>query len=394
MASMTPTLSSREQLPHARRVVVKIGSSSLTRPDGRLNVPALRKLVDVLAEEVQHGKQIVLVTSGSIAAGFMPLGFDKRPADVSSAQAAAAVGQSALMATYTDAFGAYDIQVGQILMTAGDTVRRSRYRHAVQVFERLLELGAVPIVNENDALATSELRFGDNDRLAALVAQLVGADALVLLTDVNGLYDAPPKHPGAKRIPVVHQMSDVAGIEVTGRGSSFGTGGMITKLQSAEMATVTGIPVVLTRAQDVAGALRGEDVGTWFSATNERRTRRKVWLEHAAQMTGRLVIDQGAVRALRDRGASLLAAGIREVRGDFAAGDPVEIVSEDGELIAHGLTGYDSVELPQMLGRSTHDMVESLGDDYGRSIVHRDDLILVRNTVTDVVTGGGLPVAD
>lgn len=394
MERMTPTISSRDQISKARRVVVKIGSSSLTRSDGRLNVPALRKLVDVLAEEVIAGKQIVLVTSGSIAAGFMPLGFEDRPSDISSAQAAAAVGQSALMSTYTDAFGAYDIQVGQILMTAGDTVRRSRYRHAVQVFEKLLELGAVPVVNENDALATSELRFGDNDRLAALVAQLVGADALVLLTDVDGLYDAPPKQPGAKRIPTVNDMSEVAGVEVTGRGSSFGTGGMITKLQSAEMATVTGIPVVLTRAQDVAAALRGDDVGTWFGATNERRTRRKVWLEHAAQMTGRLVVDPGAVRALRDRGASLLAAGIRDVRGDFAAGDPVEIVSEEGELIAHGLIGYDSVELPQMLGRSTHDMVEELGDDYGRSIVHRDDLILVRNTVTDVVTGGGLPVAD
>ncbi|MGO1542999.1 MAG: glutamate 5-kinase [Gulosibacter sp.] len=391
---MTPAIRDRSQLPDAHRVVVKIGSSSLTRTDGRLNVPALRKLVDVLAEEVSRGKQIVLVTSGSIAAGFMPLGLDKRPTDVSTSQAAAAVGQSALMSTYTDAFGAYDIQVGQILMTAGDTVRRSRYRHALQVFERLLELGAVPIVNENDALATSELRFGDNDRLAALVAQLIGADALVLLTDVNGLYDAPPSHPGAKRIAVVEHMTDVAGVEVTGRGSSFGTGGMITKLQSAEMATVTGIPVMLTRAQDVAAALAGEDVGTWFRATDERRTRRKVWLEHAAQMTGRLVIDQGAVRALRDRGASLLAAGIREIRGDFATGDPVEIVSEEGELIAHGLTAYDSIELPRMLGRSTAEMVEDLGEDYGRSIVHRDDLILVRNTVTDVVTGSGLPVAD
>ncbi|SJM49089.1 Glutamate 5-kinase / RNA-binding C-terminal domain PUA [Gulosibacter sp. 10] len=373
---------------------MKIGSSSLTRADGRLNVPALRKLVDVLAEEVLAGKQIVLVTSGSIAAGFMPLGLDRRPNDIATSQAAAAVGQSSLMATYTDAFGAYDITVGQVLMTAADTVRRSRYRHAHQVFERLLELGAVPIVNENDALATSELRFGDNDRLAALVAQLVGADAMFLLTDVDGLYDAPPSQPGAKRIPVVEKMSDVAGVQVTGRGSAFGTGGMITKLQSAEMATVTGIPVVLTRAQDVAPALRGEDVGTLFVPTNGRRTRRKVWLEHAAQMTGRLVVDDGAVRALRDRGASLLAAGIRQVIGDFAAGDPVEIVSLEGELVAHGLIAYDSNELPGMLGRTTNEMVAELGEDYGRSIVHRDDLIIVRNTVTDVVTGSGLPIAD
>lgn len=391
---MTHPILDRENLPDAHRVVVKIGSSSLTRIDGRLNIPALRKLVDVLAEEVLAGKQIVLVTSGSIAAGFMPLGLDQRPGDTATKQAAAAVGQSALMATYTDAFAAYEISVGQILMTAGDTVRRSRYRHALQAFERLLELGAVPVVNENDALATSELRFGDNDRLAALVAQLVGADALVLLTDVDGLYDAPPSQPGSKRIRKVETLADVAEVEVAGRGSAFGTGGMITKLQSAEMATLTGIPVILTRSQDVARAIRGEDVGTWFVPNRSRRARRKVWLEHAAQMTGRLIVDAGAVRALRDRGASLLAAGIREVRGDFEAGDPVEVVSESGEIIANGLISYDSLELPQMLGRTTSDLREDLGEDYGRSIVHRDDLIIVTNTVTDVVTGSGLPVAD
>jgi glutamate 5-kinase len=236
---MTSPIVDRAQLPNAQRVVVKIGSSSLTRADGRLNVPALRKLVDVLAEESLAGKQVVLVSSGAIAAGFMPLGYDVRPSDVAGSQAAAAVGQSALMAQYTDAFGAYEITVGQILMTAADTLRRDRYTHVAQAFERMLELGAVPIVNENDALATSELKFGDNDRLAALVAQLVRADALVLLTDVNGLYDAPPKQPGASRISVVEHMEDVAGVQVTGRGSAFGTGGMVTKLQSAEMATTT-----------------------------------------------------------------------------------------------------------------------------------------------------------
>lgn len=391
---MNSPIRERAQLAQAHRIVVKIGSSSLTRPDGRLNIPALRKLVDVLAEEVLRGKQIVLVSSGAVAAGFVPLGLAKRPSDLATAQAAAAVGQSSLMATYTDAFRAYDLTAGQILLTAADTVRRHRYRHVVQAFERMLELGAVPIVNENDALATSEFRFGDNDRLAALVAQLVRADAMVLLTDVNGLYTAPPTTPGAKRIPVVHDLRDIQGVEVTGRGSAFGTGGMITKLQSAEMAMVTGIPTMLTTAGNIGAALRGEDVGTWFVPSSNRASRRKVWLEHAAQMTGRLIVDSGAERALRERGASLLAAGIREVRGEFAAGDPVEIVSESLEMIAHGIVGYASTELPQMLGRSTDDMRKELGEDYVRSVVHRDDMTIVSPTVTDVITGNGLPVAD
>jgi glutamate 5-kinase len=395
---MTSPIVDRAQLPNAQRVVVKIGSSSLTRADGRLNVPALRKLVDVLAEESLAGKQVVLVSSGAIAAGFMPLGYDVRPSDVAGSQAAAAVGQSALMAQYTDAFGAYEITVGQILMTAADTLRRDRYTLVAQAFERMRELGAVPNVNENDALATSELKFGDNDRLAALVAQLVRADALVLLTDVNGLYDAPPKQPGASRISVVEHMEDVAGVQVTGRGSAFGTGGMVTKLQSAEMATTTGIPVMLTSAPNVRAALAGMDVGTWFVPTSGRSRRRKVWLEHAAQMYGRLVVDAGAERALRDRGASLLAAGIRSVSGEFSAGDPVEIVTESGAVIAHGISNFDSAELPQMLGRSTAEMRETLGDEFLRSVVHRDELTLVSPTVTDVVTGrvgeSGIPVRD
>lgn len=385
----------RSLLLTAKRVVVKIGSSSLTRTDGRLNVPALRKLVDVLAEVMQRGTQVVLVTSGGISAGFMPLGLDARPTDVATAQAASAVGQSALMAHYTDAFGAYDITVGQILMTASDTFRRHRHRHVVQVMERLLELGAVPIVNENDALATSEIRFGDNDRLAALVAQIVHADALVLLTDVDGLYDAPPAVPGAKRIPIVRDLSEIAGVEVTGRGSAFGTGGMVTKLQSAEIATTTGIAVLLTTAAKVGrGLLDAEDVGTWFVPRAGRSSRRKAWLEHAAGLNGRIVVDAGAARALRERGASLLAAGILGVEGDFSAGDPIEVVTADREPIAHGIAGYDATELPTMLGQRSGDLREKFGAEKARSIVHRDDLVLVRRSVTDAPNGGMMPLAD
>lgn len=388
---MSSPILDRAQLATAHRIVVKIGSSSLTRPDGRLNVPALRKLVDVLAEQVQHGKQIVLVSSGAVAAGFVPLGLQQRPNDLATAQAAAAVGQTNLMACYNDAFAAYELTTGQILLTAADTVRRHRYFHVVQVFERMLELGAIPIVNENDALATSEFRFGDNDRLAALVAQIVQADALVLLTDVNGLFTAPPTTPGAERIPVIHDVRQIAGVTVTGRGSSFGTGGMITKLQSAEMATVSGIPVMLTTASNIAAAFAGDDVGTWFVPAASRARRRKMWLEHAAGLTGRLLVDAGAERAVRERGASLLAAGIRDVQGEFAAGDPVEIAADGGDVFAHGIVAYASTELPRMLGRSTEQMRAELGEDYTRSVVHRDDLALVNSTVTELRGGNSAP---
>lgn len=377
-----PVVTSRADLPRVHRLVVKIGSSSLTRRDGRLNVPMLRKTVDVLAERTASGMQIVLVTSGAVSAGFMPLGLDSRPHDVATAQAAAAVGQSELMSQYTDAFGAYDIPVGQILMTADDTVRRGRYRHASQAFERLLELGAVPIVNENDALTSHELRFGDNDRLAALVAQLVRADALVLLTDVDALYDAPPSRPQARRIARVERMRDITGVEVTSPGSSFGTGGMVTKLQSAEMATTTGIPVLLTSAANLQLAFDGEDVGTWFDATGDRSSRRKVWLEHAARMTGALIVDAGAERALRERGASLLPAGIISVRGDFVSGDPVAIEDAQGVPFAHGIVGYGAGEVPAMLGRTTSSLRDEFGEGYDRAIVHRDDLVLMRPSAT------------
>lgn len=378
VAATDTVAADRSLLQRAQRVVVKIGSSSLTRPDGRLNIPALRKLVDVLAQVWERGTQVVLVTSGGISAGFMPLGLDARPTEVATAQAASAVGQSALMAHYTDAFAAYDITVGQILMTAGDTVSRDRHRNVVQVMERLLELGAVPIVNENDALATSELRFGDNDRLAALVAQIVHADALVLLTDVDGLYDAPPVTAGAKRIPLVTDLSALTDVKVTGRGSTFGTGGMITKLQSAEIATSSGIGVMLTTAANAHRALiDGEDVGTWFVPQAGRSSRRKAWLEHAAGLNGRIIIDRGAAEALRERGASLLAAGIRKVEGTFVAGDPIEVITEDREPVAHGIIAYDADELPEMLGRSSGELSQQRGVRKVRAIVHRDDMVIV-----------------
>ncbi len=374
---MTPSLADRRAVGSAHRVVVKIGSSSLTGPDGRLDVEALRALVAVLARRRLDGGQVVLVTSGAVAAGLAPLGLTRRPRDVATAQAAASVGQGLLVARYTEAFGFHGLRVGQVLLTSEDTVRRARYRNASRALERLLALGVVPVINENDVVATDELRFGDNDRLAALVSHLVRADALILLTDVDALYDAPPTRPGARRIGVVRGPADLAGVEIGGQGSAVGTGGMVTKLSSVAIATRSGVPVVLTSAGQVADALAGEPVGTWFLATGRRRPARLLWLQHAASTRGRVQLDAGAVKAVVERRTSLLPAGIVGVEGTFDAGDPIELVGPDGVVVARGFAGYGSSEVPELMGRSTRELREKLGEGYDREVVHRDDLVVV-----------------
>jgi len=371
-------LANRALLPAADRIVVKVGSSSLTDAQGRLDPQRLSALVDVLAARRVAGGAVVLVSSGAIASAIGPLGLPGRPRDLATQQAAASVGQGLLVEHYTRAFARHGLRVGQVLLTADDTVRRTHYRNASRALEKLLDLGVVPIINENDAVATEEIKFGDNDRLAALVSHLVHADALVLLTDVDGLHTGPPGEPGSVRIPTVLGPEDVAGVDVSRRGSAVGTGGMVTKLDSVAIATGTGIPVVLTCADNAAAALAGEDVGTWFAATGRRTSIRLLWLAHAARTRGRLIVDAGAVRALRERGTSLLPAGVTGFDGEFVAGDPVEVVGPDGVVVARGLVSYDSDEVPALLGRSTKELLAELGPGHDRELVHRDDLVLVR----------------
>lgn len=371
-------LSDRRLLPEVRRVVVKVGSSSLTDESGKLDPARLRALVDVLAARVNGGHQVVLVSSGAIATGMDPLGLARRPRDLATQQAAASVGQGLLVAHYTRAFADHGLRVGQVLLTADDTMRRTQYRNAQRALDRLLDLGIVPIVNENDTVATDEIRFGDNDRLAALVSHLVHADAMALLTDVDGLYTGPPNRPGSRRIPEVRGPKDLEGIDVTARGSGVGTGGMVTKLESVAIATASGVPVVLTSTAQVAPALDGADVGTWFAATGRRASTRLLWLAYAARTRGRLVLDEGAVRAVVERGKSLLPAGVTGVEGEFEAGDPVEIAGPDGTVVARGLVAYSAQEAPALLGRGTAELREDLGEGYDRELVHRDDLVLVR----------------
>jgi glutamate 5-kinase len=380
-------LQARGQLPWAHRVVVKVGSSSLTDGAGHLAPERLRALVDVLAARREAGQQVVLVSSGAIAAGIGPLGLAARPRDLATQQAAASVGQGLLVAHYTRAFADHGQRVAQVLLTADDTVRRGHYRNAYRALNRLLDLGVVPVINENDAVATEEIRFGDNDRLAALVSHLVHADALVLLSDVDALYTAPPGRPGSRRIATVVTPADLDEVEVGGRGSSVGTGGMVTKLESMAIATGSGVPVVLTSAAQAGAALAGEDVGTWFAATGRRRSIRLLWLAHAARTRGRLVLDDGAVRAITERHRSLLPAGVTSFSGEFEAGDPVEIAGTDGTVLARGFVAYGSDELPAMLGRSTKDLQAELGPGWGRELVHRDDMVPVRRRVRATLGG-------
>ncbi|MEE6288366.1 glutamate 5-kinase [Georgenia sp. MJ173] len=374
---MTPAIQDRSGVADAGRVVVKIGSSSLTTTGGRLDVDRIHRLVEVLAARRTAGQEVVLVSSGAIAAGITPLGLPVRPQDLATAQAAASVGQGLLVARYTAAFREHGRLVGQVLLTAEDLIRRQHYRNAQRSLGRLLTLGVVPVVNENDAVATDEIRFGDNDRLAALVAHLVRADALVLLTDVDGLYDGPPSRPGTARISEVRGPQDLEGIEVTGRGTAIGTGGMVTKLEAASIATNAGVPVVLTSADHVAEALAGEPVGTWFAATGNRKSTRRLWLAHSARTQGRLVLDDGAMHAITHGKRSLLAAGILRVEGDFEPGDAVELARTDGVVVARGLVSYSAGEVAEIRGLTTGQLQEQ-GIAHPRAVVHRDDLVIVR----------------
>lgn len=367
----------RARIAGASPLVVKVGSSSLTRATGGLLPEKLEELVAALASRHAAGSGVVLVSSGAIATGMTPLGLRRRPRDLATQQAAASVGQGALLAAYDRAFSAHGIITGQVLLTADDVTRRGHYTNARRTLERLLALGVVPIVNENDTVATQEIRFGDNDRLAALVAHLIDAEALVLLSDVDALYDGPPSKAGTARIPFVPGPEAIAGVDIGGVGTGVGTGGMVTKVEAAAIATSAGVPTLLTSAANAAAALAGDDVGTAFAPTAARGRARRLWIAHATTPQGRLVLDAGAVAAVTQRGKSLLPAGIKAVEGTFSAGDPVDLVDEAGTRVARGLVTYDSRELPGLLGRRTRELTATLGPEYHREVVHRDDLVLL-----------------
>ncbi|MDO4242649.1 MAG: glutamate 5-kinase [Actinomyces sp.] len=361
-------------LPSGARVVLKVGSSSLTRPDGGLDLNRIDILAGLIARMRQRGHDVVLVSSGAVAAGMVPLGMEARPTELRLLQAAASVGQGNLVARWQTAMSAYGVVTAQVLLTVQDVAVRSHYRTVRATFDALLSLGAVPVVNENDAVATTEFSLGDNDHLAALVSHLVTADVLVLFTDVDGLWTARPGTPGA--VPVRHVVGagQLASVDVSARGSALGTGGMRSKAQAATIACASGTATIVAAANDAARLLGQatipQDLGTWFEPTGPHRPSRRLWMAYASIPEGRVIIDAGAARAVTVGKKSLLLPGVTAVAGDFESGSVVEVVGPDGP-VARGICRYSAAELEEVIEARAH---RRPGPDHVAPVVHRDDL--------------------
>jgi glutamate 5-kinase len=368
----------REALKAARRVVVKLGTSTLTNASGRFHRPHFERLARELLT-IANGRQVLIVSSGAIALGVERLGFKERPKDMPGKQACAAVGQSRLMRAWEEALEPR--VVAQVLLTHSDVQDRRRYLNARHALERLIAEGVVPVINENDTVSVDEIKFGDNDTLAGLVAGLVSADVLVILSDVDGLYDADPRtHADAKLIPEVHEVTRAMLAAAGGAGSRVGTGGMATKLRAAARVTALGIRCVIAKghAPGTLGRLfAGEAVGTLFEPKGTRLDARTAWIAHALKPRGTLLVDAGARDAVRLRNKSLLPSGIQKVEGAFAVGDPVDLADATGEVFARGLVAYGSEELKKLAGKKTSEIEATLGYRGLDEAVHKDDLALL-----------------
>lgn len=361
----------RATLHQAHRLVVKIGTRSLVGELGQEG--RFAELAGQLAAQRAEHRSIVLVSSGAVALGWRRLGLKERPSSMARLQAAAAAGQSRLMQSYEDAFRAHGIHVAQILLTHSDLADRDRYLNARAALEALLELGAIPVINENDTVAIDEIRFGDNDQLAAMVATLVSADVLVLLTDVEGLLDEE-----GNRISIVDDAAKVAQL-VRPTRSGLSLGGMASKLAAAQRATKRGVPVVIADARDpnvLRKVMGGDDAGTLFLPDGARLASRKHWIAYTLRPVGDIVVDDGAAEAITVRQRSLLPAGVVSVRGTFDVSDPVRIVRSDGTELARGLARYSSRDMALLVGAKTSEIEGRLGRRGGDEIVHRDDMVV------------------
>jgi glutamate 5-kinase len=360
----------REELPEARRIVVKIGTKSITAGDrGRFGDVA-RQVAALRAT----GRQVVLVSSGAIALGFPRLGLKARPTQMAELQASAATGQSRLMHAYEEAFAAHGIEVAQVLLTHDGITDRSLYLNARAALDALLAHGCVPIINENDTIAVDEIRFGDNDQLAAMVATLVGADLLVLLTDVEGLLDG-----AGERIATVGDVEQVRGLVRPHASGGLSLGGMESKLDAARRASLRGLPVVIADARDpnvLPALLAGADLGTLVLPQGSPLASRKHWIAYTLKPKGSVLVDAGAVRALVERQSSLLPAGVLGVRGDFVSGDAVSVLGPEGAEIARGLSRYGMHEIARLAGARASEIAARIGHYAGDAVVHRDDLVL------------------
>ena len=377
----------RSQLQAAHRIVVKVGTSTLTHPNGKLNFSRIEGLVRELADAVNSGKQILLVSSGAVGAGMDRLGWREKPKTMPEKQAAAAVGQGILMHTYEKLFGEYGQIVAQVLLTREDSVNRRRYTNSRNTLLKLLEIGVIPIINENDAVSIDELKIGDNDTLSASVAAIVDADVLIILSDVAGVYSANPQtDPTARLLPEIGDVTPEIEAMCGGAGTMRGTGGMLTKMAAARMAMNSGIVMVIASgSQDgvVQSVLTGKPIGTLFPPRQNRLQFRKRWLAFGARIKGRLTVDKGCAQALMSNGSSLLAAGIKAVEGNFEQGSTVSILNQEGWEIARGLANYNTEDARKIMGAHTHEITKILGHKPYDEVVHRDNMVLLSRHETE-----------
>lgn len=365
----------------AQTLVIKIGTSSLTQPEtGQLALSTIATLVEVLSTLRQQGHRVVLVSSGAVGVGCARLGMTDRPKAIALKQAVAAVGQGRLMRIYDDFFTAMQQPIAQVLLTRGDLVERSHYINVYRTFQELLKLNVIPIVNENDTVAVDELKFGDNDTLSALVASLVDADWLFLMTDVDRLYSADPRsNPDAQPISLVERIEQLADIKTASSGSGWGTGGMVTKISAAQIATGAGVRTVIMQGRsphNILKILAGEAIGTQFAPQPRPINARQRWIAHGLVSKGKLYLDDGAVKAISKAGKSLLAAGIVQVEGNFESQDAVKLCDRAGHEIARGIVNYDSKELQKIRGHHSEAISKILGYAGAETVVHRDNLVL------------------
>lgn len=369
----------KELLAQVKRVVIKVGSGVLVGQDG-VDPAIIEALVVDLCKLVEQGYEVLLVSSGAVATGKGDLGIVGRPPTIPLKQAAAAIGQSRLMRYYKDAFRTCGRRVAQVLLTRDDLANRRRFLNARNTLMTLLEYGVIPIINENDTVVVDEIRFGDNDKLSALVTNLAAADLLVILSDVDGLYDSNPRtNPQARLITRIEQITPEIEGMAGGAGSEVGTGGMATKIEAAKRASLYGVSTVIVNGREpqvLPRLFAGEELGSWFLPAVDRLTARKHWIAFTKKTRGRLLVDEGARQALAEKGKSLLPSGIIEVEGHFERGDAVRLCDSGGKEFARGIINYSHAELTRIQGHNSQDIEGLLGYQYGAEVVHRDNMVL------------------
>lgn len=365
-----------------RRLIIKVGSAVLTGPRG-LNLVMIHRLSDQISELKEEGLEIVIVTSGAVASGVRKVGLTERPRTIPQKQAAAAVGQGFLMEAWEGAFNKYELLVAQILLTTEDLAHRHRYLNARNTLETLLDWGILPIINENDTVVVEEIKFGDNDRLSAMIAGLIGADLVINLTDTEGLYECDPRvDASASLIPIVHGV-DAKLLACAGSApGSVGTGGMLTKINAAKKCLASGIPMIIAPGKERDVILRlfnGEMLGTLFVPQKRIYQGKKLWLANLPKPAGDIILDKGAVRALKEHGKSLLPIGIAKVRGSFGVGAPVRCLDEAEDIVGIGLSNYKSTEIELIKGHHTEDIENIIGYKHSDEVIHRNNFVLTGN---------------